>query len=386
MKKKVYILLFPLYLLVMVLILFINGVFTGEVTSVSNLLINVGFLLVIGVMFIISAFSFGRLNHFTDALERAGREMEKEYQEKKGSLWETYRTRKNVFGCAELDEAFKKYQKRMAAGLTRKGQTVVCELEDYINADLLNHTAMNHYNSAVSGTLTGLGILGTFLGLSMGLGSFNGNDIYTISDNVGPLLEGMKVAFHTSVYGIFFSLVFNFIYRSIMADAYGALDEFLTRYEQYVAPAASTADENARAMLIYQANMSNSLKQMTELLKGNAMEQTQSLERITNQFIYLMSQSLGSEFDRLGQSLNSASRVQEQCSMDYKSMENTARELLAANQSMQQLLNQMQKRQEELTERMERQEAKLADTCDALNDELSSQLYTFNQMRDIYEK
>lgn len=386
MKKKVYILLFPLYLLVMVLILFINGAFTGEVTSVSNLLINVGFLLVIGVMFIISAISFGRLGRFTDALQRVGDEMETEYLEKKSNLWGSYRAKKNVFGCDPLDEAFKKYQKRMAAGQTRRGQAVVCELEDYINAELLDHAAMNHYNSAVSGTLTGLGILGTFLGLSMGLGSFNGNDIYTISDNVGPLLEGMKVAFHTSVYGIFFSLVFNFIYRSIMADAYGALDEFLTRYEQYVAPAASTADENARAMLIYQANMSNSLKQMTELLKGNAMEQTQSLERITNQFIYLMSQSLGSEFDRLGQCLNSASRVQEQCSVDYKSMENTARELLAANQSMQQLLNQMLKRQEELSERMERQESKLADTCEALNEELSSQLYTFNQMRDIYEK
>ena len=47
---------------------------------------------------------------------------------------------------------------------------------------------------------------------------FQGEDIYTISDNVGPLLSGMKVAFHTSVYGILFSLIFNFVYRSIMAD------------------------------------------------------------------------------------------------------------------------------------------------------------------------
>ena len=50
MKKNMYYLLFPLYALVLAFILYINGVFTGEVTSVVNVLINVGFLLVIGIL------------------------------------------------------------------------------------------------------------------------------------------------------------------------------------------------------------------------------------------------------------------------------------------------------------------------------------------------
>lgn len=386
MKKNLYYLLFPLYAMMLVFILYINGAFTGEVTSVINLVINVGFLLVIGVMFVVSAVSFGRLNRFTDALNDAGEDFEKEFQEKKGNLWEEYRTRKNVFGNEALDDAFRKYQKRMAGYQTRRGLTAVCELEEYINEELLDRVAMAHYNSAVSGTLTGLGILGTFLGLSMGLGSFNGNDIYTISDNVGPLLEGMKVAFHTSVYGIFFSLVFNFVYRSMMAGAYEALSDFHTRYNQCVAPSVSNADENSKAMLIYQANMSNSLKQMTELLKGNAMEQTQAVERIANQFVYLMSKSLGIEFDKMGRSLSAAADIQEQCSRDYQSMEAAARELIEANKTMQQMLEQMVKRQEQVVARVENQEAKLADTVAALDNELSNQLYTFNQMRDLYEK
>ena len=57
-----------------------------------------------------------------------------------------------------------------------------------INEELLDRVGGSHYNSAISGTMTGLGILGTFIGLSLGLGSFSGDDIYTISDNVGPLL------------------------------------------------------------------------------------------------------------------------------------------------------------------------------------------------------
>ncbi len=385
MKKNMYYLLFPLYAVVLVFILYINGVFTGEVTSVLNVLINVGFLLVIGVLFVISAFSFNRLNRFTEALEEVSGKIEKEFSEKKSCLWEEYSTRKNVFENEALDNAFRKYQKRMSGYRTRRGLTATCDLEEYINEELMDRVAMTHYNSAVSGTLTGLGILGTFLGLSMGLGSFSGNDIYTISDNVGPLLEGMKVAFHTSVYGIFFSLVFNFVYRGLMARAYDVLSDFHLAYNQYVAPTVSGADENTKAMLIYQANMSSLLKQMTELLKGNAMEQTQAVERIANQFVSLMSQSLGVEFDKMGRSLNTAANMQEQCSRDYQSMEATAKELIVANRAMVQALDDMTRRQEELAVRLAQQESKLSDTVAALDDELTTQLFTFNQMRDLYE-
>lgn len=386
MRKKLYFVLFPLYLMVFFIILVINGVLGGEVTSLSNLLINVGFLLIIGIMFVISAIGFQKLNRFTDALERAGAEMNKAYRETQKNLWEDYRVRKNVFGHAALDGVFGKYQKRMAGFQTRRGLKAVCDLEEYINEDLLDRESLSHYNSAVSGTLTGLGILGTFLGLSMGLGAFDGNDIFTISDNVGPLLEGMKVAFHTSVYGIFFSLVFNFIYRVMMADAYETLSEFHAIYKQCAAPSMATTDENAAAMLIYQANMSNYMKQMTELLKGNAMEQTQAVERIADHFVGQMTKSLGVEFDKLGRSVHAAGKVQEQCARDYQSMEAAARQMMAAQASMQQVLEMVTARQDEIAKRLDEQEAKLSDTCDALNEELSSQLFTFNQMRDFYEK
>lgn len=386
MKNKLYYLLFVLYVLMVVFILYLNGVFSGHMTSLSNLLINLGFLVVIGVMFAISTIRFNQLSVFTDALERAGELIEKEYKDAQGCLWENYRARKRVFGNEELDEAFRRYQKRMAGYTTRKGLTAVCDLEEYINEDLVDGVAGSHYNSAVSGTLTGLGILGTFLGLALGLGSFDGNDIYTISDNVGPLLEGMKVAFHTSVYGIFFSLVFNFIYRSIMAEAYGVLSEFHEVYRQCVAPTVANSDENSKAMLIYQANIANYMKQMTELLKGNAMEQTQAVERIVNQFVSQMSQSLGAEFEKMGRIMNYACKAQEQCARDYRNMEETTKELQAINRSMQRSLEQLIERQDGISQSLKEQEARLAATCNMLNDELSNQLYTYNQMREMYEK
>lgn len=404
MKNKLYYILFPLYLLMTVFIMYINGVFTGNITSYSNLFINAVFLLIIGILFLISVVSFGRLNECTDALQAAAGTIEKEYKRaeraeeteedskrdsasgERRCLWELYRNRAKVFNHPVLDEAFQRYRKCMAAHQAKRGMANACELEDYINEDLLDRVGMTHYNSAISGTLTGLGILGTFLGLSLGLGSFDGNDIYTISDNVGPLLEGMKVAFHTSVYGIFFSLVFNFVYRSIMADAYGKLAEFHDIYRECVTPPVINSDETAQTMLLYQANIAHSLKNITELLKGTAAEQTKGIERMVERFTEQLVLSLGTDVDKLGRLLQQACEAQEICSRDYRNMQETTRQLQEINYTMQSALERTAARQEEFARKLEEQQDKLEKTCDGLEDEIGSQLYTLGQMRDLYEE
>ena len=68
MKNRLYYVLFLLYAIVVAFILYVNGVFTGGDVSLVNLFINVGFLVIIGVLFVISAVSFGRLNNVTDEL------------------------------------------------------------------------------------------------------------------------------------------------------------------------------------------------------------------------------------------------------------------------------------------------------------------------------
>ena len=55
MKSRLYYVLYFLYVIVVAFVLYLNGVFTGEEISVVNLSINVGFLIVIGIVFIISS-------------------------------------------------------------------------------------------------------------------------------------------------------------------------------------------------------------------------------------------------------------------------------------------------------------------------------------------
>jgi hypothetical protein len=54
--------------------------------------------------------------------------------------------------------------------------------------------------------LTTLGILGTFLGITIGLWDF---DVNKINESIPKLLGGMKTAFITSLWGMFFSLLFK---------------------------------------------------------------------------------------------------------------------------------------------------------------------------------
>ena len=178
MKNRLYYILFPVYAIVVAFILYVNGVFTPEEGSGINLAINVGFLIIIGVIFVISAIKFSRLNFVTDELQDFTYQLQKANGK---NLWENYQDHKDIFESSELQSAFNRYCLRIKSLTGKRGSVKTCDLEEFINEDLLDKVGMTYFNSGVSGALTGLGILGTFLGLSMGLGSFKGDDIYTIS-------------------------------------------------------------------------------------------------------------------------------------------------------------------------------------------------------------
>lgn len=63
---------------------------------------------------------------------------------------------------------------------------------------------------------TTIGVLGTFVGIYFGLRDF---DVNNITDSIPTLLEGLKTAFTTSIFGISFSLVFGKISQVVLRAA-----------------------------------------------------------------------------------------------------------------------------------------------------------------------
>ncbi len=387
MKSRLYYGLFIVYAVMVAFIMYINGVFTGEVTSRSNLIINGAFLGIIGILFVMSAASFMRLNRLTDELEDAADDLREEYK-KAGNrnIWTELAEDKTFFEDRNLKSAFGQFLARVGNGKKRKQYAGNCDIEDYINEELLERVGSSHFNSAISGTMTGLGILGTFIGLSLGLGSFNGEDIYTISDNVGPLLSGMKVAFHTSVYGIIFSLIFNFVYRSIMADAYGKLEHFLRVFRECaMPPAPASGDENTAAMLVYQANLANSMKELLELAKGEAKQQSDTLELMAHSFLEQLQSVMGTEFKELGITLKLAAQNQAANAENNKALLDAVQTLTDSHRSLQETMAHMMERQELFAGELGNQKEKLDTVCTEISRDVSNQLYTFQQMRTVYE-
>lgn len=71
-----------------------------------------------------------------------------------------------------------------------------------------------------SGTLVGLGLLGTFLGLTLGIHNFDSSNTDNIQRSIQTLLSGMGTAFVTSLVGMSLSLVYTFFdkrWRNMMS-------------------------------------------------------------------------------------------------------------------------------------------------------------------------
>lgn len=83
---------------------------------------------------------------------------------------------------------------------------------DYISIDSLSlpYNIKLKVFSSIPNILTSLGILGTFLGLSVALLSFNSTDSEAIRTSIHSLLDGMSSAFWTSVAGMATSALFLF--------------------------------------------------------------------------------------------------------------------------------------------------------------------------------
>lgn len=86
---------------------------------------------------------------------------------------------------------------------------------------LATHIPVSTY-SAVPNILTGLGILGTFIGLAGGIGQatvgITSSDPGAVRSSLSVLLDGAALAFVTSIAGVFFSLVFLVLLRWMLGN------------------------------------------------------------------------------------------------------------------------------------------------------------------------
>lgn len=223
-----------------------------------------------------------------------------------------------------------------------------CNVEDYIFESEILESCNYNVCTQVAGILTALGILGTFLGLVMGLRSFDFSNADQMTSSVEALVGGLNVAFYTSIYGVSLSILYNIIFRRTTTGLTQELNHFYDAFHSVLEPVSQKAmaermdsrqAENNALMQDIKALLDERLgerlgHQMAETLTPvfdrivqalDSMmldfhkEQANSLEKIVDAFVDKMGGALNSHVKALGESVNALSQAQREMSIElYK--------------------------------------------------------------------
>ena len=128
------------------------------------------------------------------------------------------------FQSTILEELGEIYKKSINI-TTPKGVKTNIPSANYFNDD--NVAKAQKFNlrmlDTASGTLVGLGLLGTFLGLTVGIAGFDSSDSSNIQQSIQNLLGGMGTAFSTSLLGMFCSLIYTAFDKTLRNKMYRSL-------------------------------------------------------------------------------------------------------------------------------------------------------------------
>ncbi|MBQ7535924.1 MAG: MotA/TolQ/ExbB proton channel family protein [Stomatobaculum sp.] len=308
---------------------------TGQKEGTANLVVNIVMFLIVGLIFLSCERNcFLPMNRIIEDLEIAAEKIRNDAMNSHQYLWEPYNASKvELFEEPRLKQPFQDYLFELNRIDNTKKAYYKCDIEDYINTGLVDSVMHRNILNQVAGVMTGLGILGTFIGLSLGLQHFNTGSTAEVTNSIAPLMNGIKVAFHTSIYGLVFSLVFNFTYKCKLEEAENAVEDFLDAYKKYVLPDTTTDGINKFMELQQQQvaaveamtervteNLDRIMEPQFDRLNGTITDftnvatrnQTEALRSVVNAFLKEMDASMGATFTHLNALLQEAVADQQQ--------------------------------------------------------------------------
>lgn len=330
-NKKFYEWMLTIVYIAMVLLCIFLNYSTSYQGSLANIVVNVVMFVIVGIIFLSADTKcFGPMNNIIHDLNLATKKIKEDALNTHSFLWTPYQTNNvELFKTKTLQDILRDYVFDLNREDSEKYYKPV--IDDYINETIVDKTMHRGELNQVAGILTGLGILGTFIGLSLGLQNFNTGTTAEMTNSIEPLMNGIKVAFHTSIYGMVFSLVFNSIYRKKLYEAETAVQDFISAFKKYVLPDTTNSGMNQMiALQKKQLNaISNATSSMTEEIANlitphldrlheeivdfenmATRNQVESMTRVVEFFIEEMNKSLSNTFVKLDVSVSDMYRNQ----------------------------------------------------------------------------
>lgn len=271
--------------ILLVLVILAAAGFTWFSTSgdMNTMLFNFVFLAFMILLCIIGmAAGHGKMSRLERAFDEATEEIDRTFNSLDAASGDTPSLPEELFKEQELNERYQEF-----VSFIKKSQSGIGDIEDYINDAELDSMIGKRMLELIPDVLTSLGILGTFIGLVVGLRGFNPTDYETITSSVSSLVNGIKVAFLTSIYGLSLSLVFGYGTKTGYGSLMDSLQRFLDKFHHYVIPSAEAEARNI--MVNYQETQTEAIEKMTEQFSEHLAT---SFERVITPSFRKMNQSM----------------------------------------------------------------------------------------------
>lgn len=191
------------------------------------------------------------------------------------------------------------YRRKSAAG---------CNITDFLNFDQLTENLSVRFCQILPGLMTAMGILGTFLGLAIGLTNFDFSSSQSLGESIQVFISGINIAFYTSIYGIIISIYMNSFYNSVEE-----------RFEEKLMKLEKCFDK---------LGMNQSEQSMWARLYEEERSQTRSLDQLNKEFASHLADVLG---ERLSKSFNMTNSNIQNLMGQIHERENSALEQMAGS-------------------------------------------------------
>ena len=168
-----------------------------------------------------------------------------------------------------------------------QSQEGIGDIVEYLNEEDVDEHIHKRLLEMVPDIFTSLGILGTFVGLVWGLKNFEPSNYEAMTTSVASLVDGIKVAFLTSIYGIAMSIVYSCGMKSEYSSLTSNLQSFLDRFHTYVMPTAES--ESMNILVASQKNQTAAMEQMAEKF---SVQMADSFEKVITPTFQKMNDSL----------------------------------------------------------------------------------------------
>ena len=158
------------------------------------------------------------------------------------NIWTAVTSVTPFFRQKKLDDMFESYLDNVK-DQEEKG-VIISDIEDTINEEALAIQSWRGVVLQISGILTALGLLGTFLGLVTGISTVAFTSSEATIESIENLLRGISTAFYTSIAGVILSILFNVAYRLVWNMLLRDCQMFTEKFHVYIQP---SAEEQIRA-------------------------------------------------------------------------------------------------------------------------------------------